>query len=404
MNSMWKFEIRKIIVKPMNRLVLIGLCAIILLGSFLSIRDVKYIREDGTTVSGISAAKQLKKERAKWEGTLTEDVLKRVVAENHKIAAESANEDEAFRKKQPAEDINMMLNTAFAGFDDFDYYKADHLSEEEAAGLYQKRIDSLKEYLSREDIKDTYSENEKAFLVKQWENLKTPFHYEYVEGWKALVDSQYMPTLMTILVVALGALISGIFSDEFAWKADSVFFSTKLGRNKAVASKISAGILLTTVVYWAVIFLFSAIVLVILGAGGADCPVQIGKSWKSIYNLTYGQAYLLTVIGGYVGSMFMILLAMLISAKTRSTAIAITVPFILSCVPMFLGRIPFLSRITSFFPDMLLKMNQYLDQFLLVKAGGKVMGAFTAIVPLYLLLAIIIIPVLYLVYKKAEVK
>ena len=68
MNSMWKFEIRKIIVKPMNRLVLIGLCAIILLGSFLTIRDVKYIREDGTTVSGISAAKQLKKERAEYYG------------------------------------------------------------------------------------------------------------------------------------------------------------------------------------------------------------------------------------------------------------------------------------------------------------------------------------------------
>ena len=365
---------------------------------------MKYIKEDGTTVSGISAAKHLKKERAKWEGTLTEEVLGQVVSENRKIVAESANEDEAFRKKQSAEDINMMLNTGFAGFDAFDYYLADNLSEEEAAGLYEKRIASLKEYLAREDIKDTYSDKEKTFLVKQWETLKIPFHYEYMEGWKALVDSQYMPTLMTILVVLLGALISGIFSDEFAWKADSIFFSTKLGRNKAVASKIGAGILLTTVVYWTAILLFSGIVLLMLGFGGADCPVQIGKSWQSIYNLTYGQAYLLTVIGGYVGSMFMVLLAMLTSAKTRSTVIAVTVPFILSCVPMFLGRIPFLSRITSLFPDMLLKMNQYLDQFLLVNIGGKVMGAFTAILPLYLILAVLMIPVLYLVYKKAEIK
>lgn len=67
-------------------------------------------------------------------------------------------------------------------------------------------MDSLKEYLSREEIKDSFSEKEKEFLISQWENLKTPFYYEYAEGWKALLDSQCLPTLMTLLVVILGTL------------------------------------------------------------------------------------------------------------------------------------------------------------------------------------------------------
>lgn len=275
---MWKFEIRKIIVKPVNRLILIGLCAIILLGSFLTVRDVKYIREDGTTVSGILAAKQLKKEREKWEGTLTEDMLSQVVAENRKIVEASANEDEAFRKKQPAEDINMLLNTGLAGFDDFDYYRADNLSEEEAAGLYQKRVDSLKEYLSREDIKDTYSEKEKAYLIRQWENLKTPFHYEYVEGWKALVDSQYMPTLMTILVVLLGALVSGIFSDEFAWKADAVFFLQNLEETRQLYQRSVRGYCLLPLFIGQLFSCFQELCL-LLWELGSRLP---GADWKEL--------------------------------------------------------------------------------------------------------------------------
>jgi len=87
----------------------------------------------------------------------------------------------------------------------------------------------------------SFSEKEKEFLISQWDNLKTPFYYEYAEGWKALLDSQYLPTLLTLLAVILGALVAGIFSDEYSWKADSIFFSSKLGRNKAGILKKRAG-------------------------------------------------------------------------------------------------------------------------------------------------------------------
>ena len=142
------------------------------------------------------------------------------------------------------------------------------------------RVDSLKEYLSREEVKDSFSEKEKEFLISQWENLKTPFYYEYTEGWKALLDSQYLPTLMTLLVVILGTLVAGIFSDECSWKADSIFFSSKLGRNKAVLSKIGAGFLITTVLYWASILLFTIIILGALGVGRSE-ERRVGKECGS---------------------------------------------------------------------------------------------------------------------------
>lgn len=403
---MLNFEMKKIFVKPMNKNVLLVLAAAILLGSFLTLRDVKYITEDGEELWGISAAGELRAEKNQWKGELTEEVLRQAVEENQKILAETADsEDGQYRKQQGIRDILEMLNNGFAGFGEYDYYRADHLSKDEAAEIYQLRIDSLKEYLEREEGKDEFSKKEKSFLIGQWESLKTPFYYEYAEGWKALLDSQYLPTLMTFLAVALGVFVAGIFSDEYSWKADAIFFSAKMGRNKAVLSKIGAGFLITTVLYWASILLFTLIILGTLGTGGADCPVQIGfGNWKSIYNLTYLQKYFFVTIGGYIGILSIMFVAMLVSAVTRSTVLAVVVPFILSCAPMFLGRITVFNHILSFFPDMLLRICTYHDQFLLCEAGGKVMGIFTFLIPLYIMFCTAAALVLYRIYKKAEVK
>ncbi|MCI8560482.1 MAG: hypothetical protein HFH03_05095 [Dorea sp.] len=59
----------------------------------------------------------------------------------------------------------------------------------------------------------------------------------------------------------------------------------------------------------------------------------------SIYNWTYLQKYFFVTTGAYIGSMFVVFLTMTVSAVTRSTIIAVVIPFALSCVPMFLGRI-----------------------------------------------------------------
>lgn len=329
---MLRFELKKIFLKRVNQIVLLVLLSIVLMGSFLAIRDVRGYKENGTKISGLSAARQLRKEKNKWQGKLTKEVIQQAVAENQAVNARA------------------------------------------------------------------------HFLIHQFENLKTPLYYEYMEGWKALLDSQYLPTLMIITIVIIGFLISGIFSDEFQLKADSIFFSTKLGRNSAVGAKIKAGILAVTTVYWSVMLLFTVIVLGVLGFDGAGCMIQAGGNWYSMYNITYFQDWLLTMCGGYVAHLFILMLAMLISAKTRSTVVAITIPFALSCAPMFLGRVSVLKELMNFFPDMLLRISKFLDVFLVCEIGGKVFGLYLVLIPVYLLLSLILTPVLYYGYRKSEVR
>ncbi len=62
--------------------------------------------------------------------------------------------------------------------------------------------------------------------------------------------------------------------------------------------------------YLMFVFLYTFIVLFVLGADGANCPIQLDL-WRSVYNITFLQAYLFIVVGGYIGTVFASTLAML---------------------------------------------------------------------------------------------
>lgn len=403
---MLKYELKKIFLKPSNRIMLLLLLIVTLAGSFLAIRDVKYYRDGQPSLSGPLAAKQLREEQNKWKGTVTEDVIKRVIREKRKINSSKEPEDTKFARSQGFQDITNLISVAFSEPGEYDYYLCNSISPEKASRLYERRISRLKKEITKieEGLEGSFSQKEREFLLRQYNNLETPLYYEYAEGWKALLDSQYLPTLMIITTVIIAFFVSGIFSDEFRIKADSIFFSSVFGKNRAILSKIEAGFLTITVTYWAAMLLFSAIILGFLGTGGAGCMIQINFSnWTCMYNITYFQDWLLSLSGGYIGNLFILTLAMLVSAKSRSAVIAITIPFTLSCVPMFLGRVPVLKDIVSFFPDMLLRMNKFIGDFIFFEAFGQVHGIYSLLVPLYLLLFLAILPILYHGYKKMAV-
>ena len=433
---MLRFELKKVLSKPMNKAALLLLAAVLIIGSILTIRDVTYVEENGNHISGPAAARHLKEDKNKWKGELTEEVFKEVIRENaginaigqedrtldsekndsEKSGSEKSGSEEndsdriqesnrIYARTQGFSDIRELLNLAFCEMHNYDYYRVDSLSQEDAASFYERRISGLKDWFESEEVKGSFSEQEKQYLIGKYEEMKTPLYYEYADGWKALLDSQYLPTLMMIVVLIIGFLVSGIFSDEFSLKADSIFFSARHGRDRAVVSKMGAGFVLITLLYWGVVLLYSLIVLGALGFGGGECAVQTGLSnWNSIYNISYFQDFLLTVLGGYVGCLFIMTISMLVSAKTHSTIFAITVPFILTCLPPFLGRIEMLTRIMTLFPDQMLTINKNLEDFALYSIGGKIFGAVSVMIPMYVILFTILFPVIYWVYRRAQVK
>lgn len=410
MMKMTRFELKKIFSKPVNKIVFIILAISLCVVSYFTIGSVDYVDANGETTIGIAAASALRGKKNEWAGYITEDVLRKVLEENARInnseeylSTDVTEKNKAYSKKQGFSDIREIINRAFGGFQDYSYYRADSVTQEEISSFYDRRTANLIEWLNADEQENRYSEQERQFLITQYEKLETPFYYEYADGWEALLE--YTPTIIMLAVLITGFLVSGIFSDEIQLKADSIFFSAKLGRNKAITAKIKAGFIVVTSVYWITILLYSGIVLAVLGVGGANCAIQNGFSnWKSFYNITYMQDYLLTVLGGYLGNLFILFLSMLVSAKTRSKALAVTIPFILLFIPSFLSGISVLSEVLGLLPDQLLQICTAIKTFNLYQIGTKIVGAVPIIFLMYFILFCILLPVLYQVYRKTEIK
>lgn len=402
---MLRFELKKVFCKFKNRMAVVLLLLILAAVSMLTMNRVEYVDSEGNHISGMMGARSLRAEKQKWKGEITEDVLEAVVRENEVInsSPEALSDDiseqnKAYARKQGISDIAELINNAFSAWRDYDYFAVDHVSQEEAKSVYERRVSNLKQYLDSGE--ETFTDAQKDYLIKQYEDLQTPFYYDYTDGWSALL--QNISTFILVLALIIGFLVSGIFSSEFQTKADAIFFSARLGRNRAVLSKMGAGFLITTFFYFVFVLLYTAVVLAALGADGANCPIQMDM-WRCVYNITFLQAYLLIVAGGYVGTLFAATLSMLASALTRSTATAIIVPFIVLCAFPFLSRVITLPGICSFFPDQLLEIYITLKDFVLVEWCGRIVNVIGILIPAYALACLLLEPILYRIYKKAQV-
>ena len=404
--KMLRYEIKKVFSKSKNRIAVIVLFVILVITSILTINKVEFVDENGNSSVGISASRDLREAKNQWAGYLTTDTLSKALEENKTInsSKEALSDDiteqnKAYAKKQGIVGIMDVIISAFSDYRDYNYYVTDQISDDEVGTIYERRISTLKNWL--ESGEERFTQAEKDFMIQKYEELKTPFYYEYMDGWAALL--QNISTFILMLALVIGFLVSGIFSDEFQSKADSIFFSTRFGRSRGISAKVGAGFCITTGFYLMFVFLYTFIVLFVLGAGGANCPIQLDL-WRSVYNITFLQAYLFIVLGGYIGTVFAATLAMIVSALTHSTPTAVIVPFIVLCAFPFLSRIITLPGLCSFFPDQLLEIYLDIKEAGLITLGSKVTTVATVIVPVYAVICLIFQPILYRVYQKVEIK
>ncbi len=406
---MVRYEIKKILSRNGNRIALFLLGLLVFFCSFGAMRNVAYVNEQGREEVGISAIRKLKAETARWEGELTTEKLTEVLEEHQRISqteewnsTDVRQSNRAFGWSQGYRDIYYLLIRAYCGFQDYDYYVVNRLTAADMPYFYENRIKQLQEWLDTA-ARDRYNEKEKDFLLGQYQKMKTPLYYEFHRGWTQLFE--IAPTVQMIMVLILGYLLSGLFAREVTLKADAVFFTSFYGRNRAVRAKVTAGFLLATVIYWSTMALYSLLVLGMIGIDGAGCMIQIRSGWKSIYNITMLQEYLLILFGGYIGTLFLVALTMLISAKSKSAVLAVITPFVLIFLPAFLPeQLPMLSKIMGLLPDQLLQVGQAILLFETYSVFGKIMGSLPILFVGYAAIAAVLYPLAYRVFRRMEVK
>lgn len=346
------YEWKKVFCKTGNRIALLILLAVLGVTCYFA-TGVSWVDENGDSRSGPGAVARLRAAQKAWAGCLDEDAVRRVIRENLRIESLPEAQTDNLRdsnitygRKQGLMDIRQLLNYSFAaGFREYDYYRIDSLTPEDAPDFYANRTRLLCQWLEGEG-RDQFTEAEKAFLTERYESLETPFWYDYSLGWGQVFE--YAPTIMMITMLVLGYL----------------------------------------------------------GADGANLPVQIQSGgWKCFYHITVWQKYLLIAGGGYIGCLFVSFLCMLVSAETRSAVVAVLVPVVLLFLPSFLSNISgFTARkILGLLPDQLLQMGTTLNLFNLYSVGGKILGAVPVLLILYGLLTIVLWPVIYREYRHKQI-
>lgn len=403
------YEIKKAVLCRGGKLTLLVFACVIAVSCWLATLGVEWMNEKGEWESGMQAARKLRAARQEWKGYLDEEALEKVIGELNRITAmpEYTSEDYEDRSRirfylQGVAPIRQMFIFSYSpGYQEVDETVVDRLTPADAASFYDNRTRLLKDGLCEEDtaLSRMFSERQKQFLIARYESLKTPFYYDYVEGWQEMLQTSNVPILCMALVLSF--LVAGIFANEFRWKADAVYFSSRHGRDKATVSKILACFLLVSVLYWLGILIYTLSTLCWLGFDGGNCPIQI-SFWKSIYHLTYQQAYLLAVAAGYVGNLFAAFAAMWISAKTRSSVVAVSVPFCILMLPAMLRgtTIVWLNKLADLLPDQLMQYSMVLQTVNNYDLGFAVVGRAPLLIVVYAVCAAALAPMLYRTYRR----
>ena len=409
---MVKYEIKKIFSTLSNKIALGLLAMMVLLSAWMAVSNVEWVNEAGDPETGFTAVGKLRSAQKEWSGTLDEERLQQILRENQRIAAtpeaqsrDYQQNDIAYGWRQGFRPVLDMMNQAYAsGFQEFDWYTNERITPDQAGDFYPNRTKLMKQWLYDEtgSAYRLFTEKEKLYLVEQYETLDTPFYYTYAEGWEQLLYNS--PFVIMVGALILGYLAAGIFANEFKWKSDAVFFSARYGRDKAAGAKIGAGFVMVTALYWSAVLVYTLLTLGCLGFDGWNCPIQIDL-WKVFYHLKLWQAWALTAVGGYIGSLFFVFLTMWVSAKTRSSLFAVTVPFLLIFLPSFLDNLNIdkLSKFLGLFPDQLLQIYQALRYFYVYEIGGKVFNAMTLLMVIYSLLTVVLAPMMYRDFRRKEI-
>lgn len=408
---MVKYELKKMFGRPLGRLSLVVLAAALAVTCFFALR-VPYVNDQGETEYGLAAIHQLQAAQKAWAGPLDEAKLRAVIEANNAVSSspEAQSDDVrelniAYSRKQGFNPIRDLLNSAYAeGFRTYDYYRADSLTPDDAPAFYENRTALLAGWLAAEgEGEEQFTPAEKTWLLDQYRTLESPWQMACFLGWQQLFE--YAPTVVMVTALVLGFLAAGIFSCEGQWKADAIFFTTRHGRDKGSAAKVWAGFLVVTALYWLVFLLFSGLVLGVLGADGGACPIQV-HLWKSPYQITLLQAWVLIALGGYLGCLFLSAVTMLVSAKTGSGMVSAVIPFVLIFLPaLLLGDMrDLLQAVLGLLPDRLLQFSRQLTYFDLYQFGDRVIPAVPILLGMYSVLTLLLFPACYLLYRRKQLR
>ncbi|HJB17262.1 MAG TPA: ABC transporter permease subunit [Candidatus Blautia excrementipullorum] len=398
---MLKFELKKIFSKRINQVLLAAVLVVTIIYSGMAIGSMSYTDEEGQDHTGIEAGRLLAEDINQWKGELTAEKISEVINDYKTLSAEYPDgipDTEYGKTMQSYYDIYDFVIGIMTPDSEWDKSVVYQLSDEQLQDIYTIYQDNMKKMAEEYGT----TPEKRNYLESIYEKIEIPLSFEAKDSWDTM--TMYAQTYVLLMAVIIGFLAAGIFSGEFRPGTEDVFLAAKYGRSKAIKNKIIAGILVSTIVYWIGVGLLSFISFAVMGTSGFFTPYQIDDPY-SIYVMTYGEYYLLILVGGYIATMFCAALTMLVTVKMHTPNLAVCIPFFLLCMMPFIARVlPAFDAFFNLLPTVLTNIFNAVRAPILFQIGSFVFRQISFLMVLYSVLFIALLPFIYRGYSRYGLK
>lgn len=212
----------------------------------------------------------------------------------------------------------------------------ENLLETGGSDFYDRNVINIKSMLD-ERLNTTMSEKEKAMVIERARQIDKPYKFEYFGSWNQIYDVFSIIILMSFVIIIFQ--ISSIYSVEAENSMEILLRS--LGGNqvrKIIYRKIAATFALVTIEVLLVSIIFTLVSLYFTGLRGFNTPVQLFYV-NSIYNYSFGQVYILIILGYLLASLAIAMMTFLINRFAKRSFQAFILGLAALLLPKLLGFI-----------------------------------------------------------------
>lgn len=333
-----------------------------------TIREVQELFEDPDNV-GYDGYEQFLIDDAYWDGIAPRESMLNMIARNYADPNESAG-----------------------------YNTLTDLDVSDGTDFYQARQDKIEKILN--DPSSGLSKEEQDYWRNKNSAVVEPFQYGYYGGWEIIISAF---ELLMFAVLAVCIVIAPVFSGEYQAGTDAVILSGKYGKTRLITAKILAALLFGVSAFTLHVIVAFALPLAAFGIDGWNLPLQINGTTIP-YSLTFLEGTLVNLGVIYLVLTAMIGLTLFLSSKMKSPYLVLIIVVPVLFLPMFLspngtsGLINLLIFLTPY-QSLVPRFGSYISyQF-----GPAVFDAFTMRAIVYAVLALVLLPLARLGFRKHQV-
>lgn len=279
-----------------------------------------YTSNFGNNFDGYEMIRKSKEYSLKYGGELTDESLQQMVRDYQNAKNLKLDDEQQLTDWQI---ISSWLTNLYPDLQDnsldlaMSHFLISYVEPDKLTDFYERRQEAIEEFLEISGQTGA----EKEYLMQLNEKVKTPFAYEWTEGWSMFLGSM-LSEFGIVAALFLAIVLSSLFAGEWHTNTASLVLTTKSGWRQLAYAKILTGISFAVELFAMLAAGVIAVQLFFLGTAGWDMPIQNIKL-IAVGSMNMLQAEIYEFGFAFFGSVGFAGVVMLLSSLVKSNVLAL---------------------------------------------------------------------------------